>query len=297
VLVERLLDEDDLADNTAAREELGALSPERRALVIEAVLAAATARTPSTTAISVLADLDGPRAVAALVELTAHGDEMVREEAVVSLGHAASRPPEAVAALVKALSDESEDVRDQAADAIAEYASPAAVQPLLDALSRAHEKPRWTRDVQVGGILAALAASGPEDERVLGALVEHLIPGEKVVSEPAFAALVELGAKAAGARAALEKLASGADPWMAVHARRALVALGDPAAAHVPSILEALLVKDAGGSVTAAAGAALQDLGAAALPFVDAAVKGGKNAALRKAAERVRSKMTAGTRR
>jgi HEAT repeat protein len=199
-----------------------------------------------------------------------------------------------VAALVKALSDESEDVRDQAADALADYASPAAVEPLLAALARTHAKPRWTRDVQVGGLLAALAASGPGDARVIGALVEHLIPGEKVISEPAFTAIVELGVQAAGARPALEKLASGADPWMAVHAHRALVALGDPAADHVPAILEALLVKD---PVNAAATTLLQDLGATALPFIEAAVKGGRNAALRKAAERVWSKMTGGARR
>jgi HEAT repeat protein len=293
-LIERLLDDEDLNDHFAAREELLAITGEQRALITEAVLAAATAKTPSTAAIGVLADLDGPRAVAALAALVSHRDAEVREEAVTALGHVASKPAEAVPALVGALSDESEDVRDQAADVLAEYASPAAVEPLLAALERAHQRPRWTRDVQVGTILAALAASGPSDERVTGALVEHLIPGEKVVSEPAFAALVELGPKAAEARVALETLASGADPWMAVHARRALVAVGDPAARHVPAIVEALVVKD---PVNAAASTILQELGSTALPFVDAAVKGGKNAALRKAAERVRSKMTAGARR
>jgi hypothetical protein len=293
-LIERLLDDEDLNDHFAAREELAAIQGERRAAITEAVLAAATAKTPRTAAIGVLADLDGPRAAAALATLAAHRDEEVREEAVMALGNLESRPAEAVTALVAALSDASEDVRDQAADALADYESPAAVEPLLGALAKSHDKPKWKQDVQVGGILAALAASGPDDARVVAALAEHLIPGEKVIAEPAFTALSELGPKAAAARGALEALTRGDDAWMAVHAHRALVALGDPAADHVPAILEGLLAKDAAAT---AASMMLQDLGAAALPFVDAAVKTAKNAALRKAAERVRSKMTAKSRR
>jgi hypothetical protein len=294
-ILARLLDDEDLDDHFSAREELADIRGERRAAIEEAVLAAATGKTPRPIAIGVLGDLDGPRAAAALATLAAHRDEEVREEAVMALGHLASRPPEAVAALVAALSDANEDVRDQAADALAEYASPAAVEPLLGALARSHEKPRWQKDVQVGGILSALAASGPDDPRVVAALAEHLIPGEKVIAEPAFAALVELGPRAAGARPALAALAAGGDGWMAVHACRTLVALGEPAANHVPALLDALLAKD--GAVAGAASVLLQDLGPASLPLVTAAATEGKNAALRKAAERVRAKMTAKGRR
>jgi HEAT repeat protein len=292
-IVERLLDDEDLNDHFAAREELAAIEGDRRAAIVEAVIAAATAKTPRTAAIGVLADLDAPAAVAALVTLTEHRDEEVREEAVMALGNVESRPAAAVPALVKALSDASEDVRDQAADALAEYGSSAAIEPLLAALAKAHEKKKWQQDVQVGGILAALAASGPGDARVIDALVAHLLPGEVVVAGPAFAALTELGAEARGARAALEALAAGADAWMAIHARRALIGLGDNPAQHVPAILEALLVKDPVGT---AASNLLQDLGPVARPFVDAATNG-KNAALRKAAERVRAKLTASSRR
>jgi HEAT repeat protein len=294
-IVARLLDDEDMDDHFAAREELAGIHGERRAAVEEAVLAAATARTPRAAAIGVLGDLDGPRAAAALAALSSHRDDEVREEAVMALGHLASRPPEAVAALVAALSDVNEDVRDQAADALAEYASPAAVEPLLGALARSHEKPKWQKDVQVGGILSALAASGPDDPRVVAALVEHLIPGEKVIAEPAFAALTELGPRAVAAREALAALAGGGDGWMAVHAHRALVALGAPAADHVPALLDALLAKD--GAVAGAASALLQDLGAASLPLVTAAATSGKSAALRKAAERLRAKMAAKARR
>src|SRR6185312_2589829 len=139
-IVARLLDDEDMDDHFAAREELSEIRGERRAVIEEAVLAAATGKTPRTIAIGVLGDLDGPKAAAALATLAAHRDEEVREEAVMALGHLASRPTEAVGALVAALSDESEDVRDQAADALAEYASPAAVEPLLVALARSHEK-------------------------------------------------------------------------------------------------------------------------------------------------------------
>jgi HEAT repeat protein len=297
-ILARLLDDEDLDDHFAAREELSDIRGERRAASEAAVGGATTGKTPRAAAIGVLGDLDGPRAAAALAALAAHRDEEVREEAVMALGHLASRPPEAVAALVAALSDASEDVRDQAADALAEYASPAAVEPLLGALARSHEKPRWQKDVQVGGVLSALAASGPDDPRVVAALAEHLVPGEKVIAEPAFAALVELGPRAAvngGARPALAALAAGGDGWMAVHARRALVALGAPPADHVPALLDALLAKD--GAVAGAASLLLQDLGAAALPLVTAAATDGKNAALRKAAERVRAKMAAKGRR
>ncbi len=294
-LIERLLDDEDLNDHFAAREELAAITGDRRAVVADAVIAAATGRVPRTAAIGVLADLDGPLAVAALATLAGHRDEEVREEAVMALGNVESRPAEAVPALVKALSDESEDVRDQAADALAEYQSPAAIEPLLAALAKAHEKKKWQQDVQVGGILAALAASGPGDPRVIDALVEHLLPGETVVATPAFAALTELGSRAERARPALEQHAAGPDVWMSIHAHRALVALGASPATHVPAILEGLLAKDAGGVTSAAAGLLLQDLGAIALPFLDAA-KHGKNVALRKVAERVRSKMTAKSR-
>src|SRR5215468_1419741 len=84
-LIERLLDDEELNDHFAAREELAAITGERRVLITEAVLAAATAKTPSTAAIGVLADLDGPRAVAALAALASHRAEEVREEAVVAL--------------------------------------------------------------------------------------------------------------------------------------------------------------------------------------------------------------------
>ncbi len=296
-LIERLLDDEDLNDHFAAREELAALEGARRATVADAVIAAATARTPRTAAIGVLADLDGPRAAAALATLAAHRDEEVREEAVMALGNLESRPAEAVTALVAALSDASEDVRDQAADALAEYASPAAVEPLLGALAKVHEGKKWQQDVQVGGILAALVASGPGDARVVEALVSHLIPGEKVVSGPAFAALVELGPKASAARGALEKLARGDDPWMAMHAHRTLIALGDEVGAHVGALLEGLAAKEPGGAVSAASSALLEELGKAALPFVDAAAKGASNAAVRKAAERLRSKVSVKARR
>jgi HEAT repeat protein len=291
-LVARLLDDEDLDDHFAAREELGAITGARREAIAEAVVAAATARTPRAAAIGVLGDLDGPAALAALVTLSSHRDEEVREEAVMALGHLASRPSGAVPALVAALSDPSEDVRDQAADAIAEYASPAAVEPLLAALARMHAAPRWKQDVQVGGILAALAASDPRDPRVIAAIVEHLVPGERIIAEPAFAALTEMGPLAEGARSTLTGLASGADPWMAVHAHRTLIALGDPAPDHVGAILEGLLAKDRDGTVSAAASTLLQDLGAAALPLIDAAARSAKNAALRKAAERVRARMS-----
>ena len=115
-----------------------------------------------------------------------------------------------------------------------------------------------------------------------------------VVAGPAFAALTELGKRAAGARPALEALATGADAWMAIHAHRALMGFGDDPTKHVPFILEGLLVKD---PVASAASILLQDLGAVARPFVDAAATSGKNAALRKVAERLRSKLTAKSRR
>jgi HEAT repeat protein len=294
-LVERLLDDEDLNDHFAAREELAALPAARRAAVTEAVIAATTGKNPRTAGIGVLADLGDEGSVAALVTLASHRDEEVREEAVMALGNLESHPAAAVPALVEALADKSEDVRDQAADALADYASPAAVEPLLAALALAHQKARWQKDVQIGSILAALAASGPGEARVVDALVEHLVPGEKVVSGPAFTALVELGGKAAGASAALEKLTAGADAdvWMAIHAHRTLIALGAEPAAHVPPIIEALLVKEPGGAVSSAASALLEDLGAKALPFLETAVKTSKNVALRKAAERVRGKMTA----
>jgi HEAT repeat protein len=293
-IVARLLDDEDLDDHFAAREELATIAGPRREVIAEAVVAAATARTPRTVAIGVLGDLDGPRAVTALAALSVHRDEEVREEAVMALGELASRPAEAVSALVAALSDASEDVRDQAAGALVKYASPAAVEPLLSALARLHERPRWKQDVQVGGVLAALAASGPGDPRVLAVVLDHLIPGEKVIAEPAFAALVRIGPPAEGARRVLVGLAGGADAWMAIHAHRALIALGDPASDHLRAILEGLAVKDRDGSVNAAASTLLQDIGAAALPFVDAAVRDGKNPALRRAAERVRTRMTGG---
>ena len=298
-LIERLLDDEDLNDHFAAREELAGVEDDRREVITEAVIAAVTGKTPRVAAIGVLADLDGPRAVEALVVLAAHPDEEVREEAVMGLGNLESRPAAAVPALVAALSDGNEDVRDQAADALADYASPAAVEPLLTALAKAHEKKRWQKDMQVGGILQALAASGPSDPRVIEALVAHLIPGEKAVAGPAFTALTELGTKgvrADAARPTLEQLASGADPWMAVHAHRTLIALGGAADEHVPAILQGLLAKDPGGEAATAASALLQDLGATALPFLQAAASG-KNAALRKVAERVRAKMAATARR
>jgi HEAT repeat protein len=293
-IVARLLDDEDLDDHFTAREELAAIEGARREAIAEAVVAAATARTPRTVAIGVLGDLDGPQAVAALAALSVHRDEEVREEAVMALGELASRPADAVGALVAALSDASEDVRDQAADALAKYASPAAVEPLLSALARLHDRPRWKQDVQVGGILAALAASGPADPRVLAAILDHLVPGEKVIAEPAFAALVRMGPAAGGARRVLVGLAGGAEPWMAVHAHRTLIALGDPASDHLPSILDGLVVKDRDGAASAAASTLLQDLGAAALPLVDAAARNGKSPALRRAAERVRARMTGG---
>jgi HEAT repeat protein len=285
-LLDRLLDDEDVDDHFAAREELLELKGERRDAITAGVIAAVTGDDPHTVAIGVLADLGGARAVEALVKLATHEDDEVREEAVMALGNLEARPAAAVPALVAALSDANEDIRDQAADALGEYASPAAVAPLLVALEKAHADPRWQADVRVGGILEALAASGSHDPRVIDALVAHLVPGAQAVAKPAFESLTNLGKKAEPARPALEALAAGSDTWMAVHARRVLLALGDPATKHVPAIVQALLVKD----VNSAASAVLQDLGAVARPFVDEAVKG-KNAALRKVAERVKSKM------
>ncbi len=300
-LVERLLDDDDLNDHFAAREELTALTGPRRAAVADAVIAAATARTPRAAAIGVLGDLGDPRAVAALVALATHRDEEVREEAVTALGHVESHPAEAVPALVAALSDENEDVRDQAADALAEYASTAAVDPLSARWPSVHEGKKWKQDVQVGGILAALSASGPGDARASWrALVSHLTsPGRRSSRSRVRFALVELGPKAAAARAALEKHAGGAGPDdgrpRAPHAHD--IALGDDVGAHVGPLLDGLAAKEPGGAVSAASSALLEELGKAALPFVDAAAKGAPNAAVRKAAERLRSKVSVKARR
>jgi HEAT repeat protein len=288
-LLDRLLDDDDLDAHYAAREELEGIKGERREALISAVISALSSGA-HIAGIGVLADLGGARAVDALVKLAADEDEEVREEAVMALGNLESRPAAAVPALVAALSDANEDIRDQAADALGEYASPAAIEPLLAALAKAHAEPRWQSDVRVGGILEALAASGPGDGRVIAMLVEHLVPGAPPVAKPAFDALGSLGKKAEAARPALDALTKSDSPWMAIHAHRTLVALGDPPDQHVPAIVDALLVKDQGGVVNSAASALLVDLGAVAKPFVEAAVKG-KNAALRKVAERVKTKM------
>jgi HEAT repeat protein len=291
-LIDRLLNDEDLDDHYAAREALASITSQQRAALVDAVVAAATSKTPKTTAIGVLADLGGERAVAALVQLCTHHDDEVREEAVMAIGNLQDRPPEAVPALVQALSDANEDVRDQAADALTEYASPAAVDPLLAALAKARAEPRWQQDVRVGGILEALAASGPEDPRVVDTIVEHLTPNARPVAGPAFEALVQLGARAERARPALLALASGTDAWTSVHAHRALLALGGDPQEHVPRILDALLVKEPNGGTAAAASNILIELGPKAKPFVEAAAKG-KNAALRKIAERIRAKMVA----
>jgi HEAT repeat protein len=286
-LLERLLNDDDLDDHFAAREALAEVTGAAREAIVDGVVAAATGRLPQTVAIGVLGDLDGPRAVAALVTLAAHRDEEVRAEAVTGLAHLVSHPAEAVPALVRALSDKSEDVRDQAADALAEYASPAAVEPLLAAIAEARRGARWQTDVRVGALLEALAASGPDEARVIDALVEHLDPKAPVVARPAFDALTTLGDKAERARPTLEALVTSGDVWMAIHAHRVLLALGGSPDVHVQAIVEALVVKD---PVNAAASALLQELGAVAKPYVEAASKG-KDATLRKFADRVRTKM------
>jgi HEAT repeat protein len=289
-LLDRLLNDDDLDDHFAARESLAGVSGAAREALVDAVVDAATGRTPRTAAIGVLGDLGGERAVAALVELCAHRDEEVREEAVTALGHLGDRPAAAVPALVQALSDANEDIRDQAADALAEYASPVAIEPLLSALAKARAEPRWQQDVRVGGILEALASSGPEDPRVVDTIAEHLTPDARAVAGPAFEALVHLGKRGERARPALERVAAGADAWTSLHAHRALIALGDDPDKHVPAIVDSLVVKDAESGVAAAASNLLLELGPVARPFVDAAAKG-KNAALRKVAERIRAKM------
>ncbi len=128
--------------------------------------------------------------------------------------------------------------------------------------------------------MEALGACGANDARVVTTLVEHLNLENRFATLPVFRALLSLGPKAKGAKAALEALVEGDDPWRQVHARHTLVAIEGAHARHVPHIIQALKIKDAGNAVQASARIALAALGAPVVPFLRAAMSD-KNAVVR----------------
>jgi HEAT repeat protein len=233
-----------------------------RAEVIDRLLAAASGDEPNDDAIWVLGEFaEEPRVLERLFELAEDEDEDLRDTAISVIGCIESRPAAAVPVLLRALEDESEEVRDGAAAAIKFYARPEAIEPLKQALVAAKRAKDWQMGVLFGNLLEALGASGPGRDDVIDILLAHLELENRYATLPAYRALIAMGSKAYRAIPALERLAAHKDRYLEVLARHALGAITGDVKPHLPHFHSALLVKDAGGAVAAAAKIALRELG------------------------------------
>ncbi len=281
-LLVRLLDDDDLDDHLAACEAFAKLRGARQKAIVDALLAAVEGPTPSTVAIGALGSaVSDRRALDALIELTHAKNAEVRGEAFSTLGLLESRPAAAVPALIAALSDRDDDVRHEAIDALGEYAHPDAVEPLLAALRRVKKSRSWQTHGDLDSLFMALGACGKDDPRVVDLLTAHLVIEPRYSGLAAFRALAHLGRRAARARPALEACLANGDAWREMHARIALVAMGEDVGLHAPRLVEGLAHNDT--AVQAVADIGLGHLGERARPFVKSGLKA-KRASVRKKA-------------
>jgi len=293
-LLARLCSSAKLMDWFAACKTLEATTGPRRERLADGLLAAVMGEAPNKAAIGALGRLgDLPRVASVLAALAVHPSEEARGAALRALRRAGL--PEATEIAVAALDDAHPDVREAAVEGLTEAPVARAIDPLLEALARAKQNERWSFGVEVGKLLVALALCGGGESRSLDAVVAHL----EVKHNPArsaFEGLTRLGPLAEGARPTLERLAGAGDPWLGVHARGVLVAMGDDPALHLPAVVEALGSPEQDGAVSASATSVLRDIGEVAIPFLERAAAEG-DAAVRKPASRTLAMMTRRRRR
>lgn len=153
--------------------------------------------------------------------------------------------PPVVRALVRALSDDEQDVRIAAAESLEPAADPASTDALLALLPRAKEHPRWFHRAEVGAILRALAASSPQDPRVVRAIVASLVVPDDhpYAALPAFEALRMIGRGAKSALPSLRELARSAHLWTRAQAHATLLAIEGKSKLHVKALFD-LVVRD-----------------------------------------------------
>lgn len=144
-------------DSVPTAAQLRAAVPDAEAQLSAAARDKALGAYPRQRAVSLLTVLGGEQALAAIIDLTATGDEVVRAAAAYSLGRGfgASAPDAALATLRLALDEPAAHVRQAAARALRWVDRPSEVQAALEARA-AREPDEATRRV----IAAALGRLG-----------------------------------------------------------------------------------------------------------------------------------------
>jgi HEAT repeat protein len=156
------------------------------------------------------------------IEQLAAGDADRRAEAAEMLCRAGSSAAQAAVPLVRACADDDDRVREWAVAALEELGPPASsvLPQLIELAASGHPLVAYWATTLLG-------RSGHDAAKAVPILVKSLeSAGDAAVAQRAAWALGKIGPAAAGARAALEKAAGGADPRLARLAREALDAIG-----------------------------------------------------------------------
>jgi HEAT repeat protein len=210
-----------------------------------------------------------------LVKRLASDDAEEREEALEDIDLLDEIPEPAVHAVTARLNDPATSVRKKAAEVLATAKSPLALEPLLAALERAKQHPRWGTEGEVDGLFEAIGVCCGGEPHAVMALAANLViadppggRGAKYSANSAFEALARLGPQAASAVPVLLEITRDADAWRRAQAHGTLLAITGNAAAHVPPLVELLDHAEGGGAAGAGAKIALRRFGAPGLPFL-----------------------------
>lgn len=196
-------------------------------------------------------------------------------EALDSPETLARLPRSTLDALVELIGDEDLDRSVAVIELVGRARLASATEALLARVaSERANNPRCFLQRPFSASLEALARCAPDDPRVLELMVGNLSSIREVqFRQSSIRALMVMGRSNSAAHAALRTLSERGDEWERVQAHWALFGLDGDAAAHVAPVVAALASKACGEAVRGAALLALCDLGAAALPALDAAAK------------------------
>lgn len=258
--LEQLLDDDACS---AAGKKLMKEPPAIRAAIVELVAKALKKDPDATEHLWALANIDADDHVLdALIAYASKGKGDIRETAIGIIGANEKKPKRVVPVLLDALADKNEDIVSEAASGLADYADPALIPALAQALTKVQKNPRWAQGVAGQSIFDALGASAlkgkaKDHDAVVDVLTANLAPKDRYGALHAFAALVAMGARATRAVPALEKAAAGKDLYLSTLARHALGAITGSYKPHLAALEAAAKSKDA--AEKAVAQAALRD--------------------------------------
>ncbi|MFO0560589.1 MAG: HEAT repeat domain-containing protein [Polyangiales bacterium] len=215
-------------------------------------------------------ELDIENLVATALDKSASSDERI--DAIDEMCEASPVPDRVHETLVALLRDSDDKVRGEAITALRDAPSPRAIDALIGEIEREKSSnPRWIYGVTISNLCQALGACGEGDPRAIDALIGQLrVEQSMYAARGAYAALIDMGPRAARARDALEVIVRDGRPWEQAHAHLALWAQDDEVDRHVRALVPLLAeTKEGGGSAAAAAKIALERIGERAIAILE----------------------------